>query len=84
MQPQSKDEVFLKPQPAADFKFGEKVASVFDDMLDRWVPFYQELVDERSVSFRSSACLEFMDFLGDGLARLCGCSLPQEERHAGK
>ena len=26
-----------------DFNFGEKVASVFDDMLDRSVPFYQEM-----------------------------------------
>ena len=27
----------------ADFNFGEKVASVFDDMLDRSVPFYREI-----------------------------------------
>lgn len=27
----------------ADFTFGEKVASVFDDMLDRSVPFYREI-----------------------------------------
>lgn len=37
-----KDEVFREPQPSADFAFGEKVARVFDDMLDRSVPFYQE------------------------------------------
>ena len=38
-----KDEVFKEPQPAvADFTFGEKVASVFDDMLLRSVPFYEE------------------------------------------
>lgn len=27
----------------SDFNFGEKVASVFDDMLERSVPFYQEI-----------------------------------------
>ncbi len=27
----------------ADFHFGEKVASVFDDMLDRSVPFHREI-----------------------------------------
>ena len=39
-----KDEVFKEPQgDIADFAFGEKVASVFDDMLDRSVPFYSEV-----------------------------------------
>ena len=39
-----KDEVFKDPQDAvADFTFGEKVASVFDDMLHRSVPFYDEV-----------------------------------------
>ena len=37
------DAVFREPQPVTDFEFGEKVASVFDDMLDRSVPFYQEI-----------------------------------------
>jgi tRNA (cmo5U34)-methyltransferase len=39
-----KDEAFGKPlDTIADFTFGEKVASVFDDMLDRSVPFYHEV-----------------------------------------
>jgi len=39
-----KDEVFKQPQKdVADFAFGEKVASVFDDMLLRSVPFYEEM-----------------------------------------
>jgi len=39
-----KDQVFRDPQTTiADFNFGEKVASVFDDMLDRSVPFYGEV-----------------------------------------
>ncbi|MCK6466978.1 MAG: carboxy-S-adenosyl-L-methionine synthase CmoA [Candidatus Brocadia sinica] len=38
----------------ADFNFGEKVASVFDDMLDRSVPFYREIqrmIVEMAVDF---------------------------------
>src|ERR1041385_5540200 len=41
--PGLKDEVFKETQPIADFAFGEKVAAVFDDMLDRSVPFYSEM-----------------------------------------
>src|SRR4026209_1988415 len=39
----TKDEVFREVESVADFNFGETVASVFDDMLDRSVPFYQEI-----------------------------------------
>src|SRR5512138_559808 len=39
----AKDEVFREVETVTDFNFGEKVASVFDDMLDRSVPFYQEM-----------------------------------------
>ena len=40
----SKDEIFNdKLNFIGDFHFGEKVASVFDDMLNRSVPFYQEI-----------------------------------------
>ena len=39
----ARDEVFRVAQTVGDFSFGEKVASVFDDMLDRSVPFYQEI-----------------------------------------
>ena len=50
-----KDEVFNQPLDAiADFNFGEKVASVFDDMLDRSVPFYREvqrMITEMAVDF---------------------------------
>jgi tRNA (cmo5U34)-methyltransferase len=39
-----KDEVYRETQESiADFTFGEKVASVFDDMLGRSVPFYDEM-----------------------------------------
>jgi len=40
---QNNDAVFDKPRPAFDFNFGEEVAKVFDDMVDRSVPFYGEI-----------------------------------------
>lgn len=49
-----KDEVFRQPQAIADFNFGAKVAAVFDDMLDRSVPFYREvqrMVSEMATDF---------------------------------
>jgi len=40
----SKDQVFNnKMESIGDFNFGENVAAVFDDMLNRSVPFYQEI-----------------------------------------
>lgn len=38
-----KDAIFSQPQTVADFSFTEKVAAVFDDMVDRSVPFYAEM-----------------------------------------
>lgn len=39
-----KDEVFKSEiEKASDFKFGENVAKVFDDMVNRSVPFYGEI-----------------------------------------
>jgi len=39
-----KDDVFnIKLPSVTDFEFGEQVASVFDDMLARSVPFYEEM-----------------------------------------
>lgn len=44
-----RDEVFNRQQDkAADFRFGSKVAGVFDDMVNRSVPFYDEI--QRMVS----------------------------------
>lgn len=38
------DQLYRESLPAvADFNFGPKVASVFDDMLERSVPFYREM-----------------------------------------
>jgi len=40
----NKDELFKEPQEQmGDFCFGEKVVSVFDDMVSRSVPFYYEI-----------------------------------------
>ena len=40
----NKDHVFKEEiKTAADFKFGAKVANVFDDMVNRSVPFYGEM-----------------------------------------
>ena len=40
----SKDEVFKDEiKKASDFKFNAKVAGVFDDMVNRSVPFYEEI-----------------------------------------
>lgn len=51
----SKDKIFKENMAhIADFNFGEKVASVFDDMLDRSVPFYREIqrmIMEMAVEF---------------------------------
>jgi len=39
-----KDEVFKEEiEKASDFKFGKNVANVFDDMVNRSVPFYSEI-----------------------------------------
>ena len=39
-----KDEVFAEPdQPVGDFSFNAKVADVFDDMVSRSVPHYEEM-----------------------------------------
>jgi tRNA (cmo5U34)-methyltransferase len=42
--PMGKDEVFKDEiEQASDFKFGANVANVFDDMVNRSVPFYGEI-----------------------------------------
>lgn len=44
MPPTPKDTLFNVNQVQEDFVFTERVAQVFDDMLDRSVPFYQEVI----------------------------------------
>lgn len=38
-----KDDVFREDQPVGDFAFDATVAGVFDDMVSRSVPFYEEM-----------------------------------------
>ena len=50
------DKIFATPRPIEDFNFGEETAIVFDDMLSRSVPFYDEIqrmVGELSADFAS-------------------------------
>ncbi|HEX9940952.1 MAG TPA: carboxy-S-adenosyl-L-methionine synthase CmoA [Thermoanaerobaculia bacterium] len=37
------DRLFAAPRRAQDFSFGQETAAVFDDMLERSVPFYEEI-----------------------------------------
>jgi tRNA (cmo5U34)-methyltransferase len=53
----TKDTIFRGTESVADFSFGANVASVFDDMLDRSVPFYQEIqrmISEMAADFAVS------------------------------
>ena len=47
-----KDEIF-KQKVQKQFEFDEKVASVFDDMLDRSVPFYKQM-QKLSITFANN------------------------------
>lgn len=38
-----KDQIFARPSPVTDFQFNQETATVFDDMVTRGVPFYQEI-----------------------------------------
>jgi len=39
-----KDKIFAKPI-TKEFEFNEEVAAVFDDMISRSVPYYQQSID---------------------------------------
>ena len=41
----ARDTLFNTKAPAEKFEFNDVVAEVFDDMLDRSVPFYKEVID---------------------------------------
>jgi len=40
-----KDNIYQDPQAPADFTFNSRVAEVFDDMLQRSVPCYHQVID---------------------------------------
>jgi tRNA (cmo5U34)-methyltransferase len=60
------DRLFAEARPSADFDFGEDTAAVFDDMLGRSVPFYDEI--QRMVAELAA------DFAQDGAIYDLGCS----------
>ena len=41
----ARDILFDNKSPAEKFEFNDRVADVFDDMLDRSVPFYKQVID---------------------------------------
>lgn len=41
--PELRDKVFAEQKPQTDFKFNAQTAKVFDDMVSRSVPFYDEM-----------------------------------------
>src|SRR4029453_430951 len=64
----AEDRLFARPRPRIDdFNFGKETAAVFDDMLDRSVPFYAEI--QRMVAELAA------DFAAEGTAIYdLGCS----------
>ena len=66
--PNGRDQIFAVPaERIADFDFGEKTAAVFDDMLERSVPFYDEM--QRMIGELTA------DYAADGTAVYdLGCS----------
>ena len=63
----AKDNIFQDQQTVKDFQFTPKVAEVFEDMLDRSVPCYRQLIGMTSQLLK--------EFLKDGdLIYDLGCS----------
>src|SRR5262245_40033111 len=85
---QEKDRIFSdKLTEVSDFRFGEKVASVFDDMLDRSVPFYQEIqrmIGEMAADFamEGTNCYDLGCSTGTTMIHLDKC-IPDQVRFIG-
>lgn len=62
------DRIFQDTNRAKDFSFDERVASVFDDMISRSVPFYSEVQ-----RIQSDLIVEFLPEI-DGVVCDLGCS----------
>ncbi len=44
----AKDDIYLEPRsPVPSFTFDEQVARVFDDMINRSIPFYREIIERQ-------------------------------------
>lgn len=49
----SRDEIYQKPQsPVPPFEFDDQVADVFEDMLQRSIPFYREIIRRQAQLIR--------------------------------
>lgn len=84
MKPSPKDDLFSRLDPPEKFQFNESVARVFDDMLERSVPFYrhcQNMVLELAPPFirNDSSIYDLGCSTGTLLSRLAG-SIPAEQR----
>jgi tRNA (cmo5U34)-methyltransferase len=51
-----KDTLFQTESVPEDFVFSDRVVEVFDDMLDRSIPFYKEIIRSIACLLRSSLC----------------------------
>ena len=71
----NKDKVFDKPI-AKQFEFDEEVASVFDDMLDRSVPYYKESLD-LTINF----ALKYLDENDKVYFTICGSTQELHETY---
>ena len=71
-----KDEVFRDEiEKASDFKFGANVAKVFDDMVNRSVPFYgeiQRMMAELSANHAAEGSFVY-DLLGHDFSSCDSC-----------
>ena len=57
-----RDRLFAVPRPVEDFDFGRDTAQVFDDMLERSVPFYEEqqrMIAELAADFVAPATVVY-------------------------
>lgn len=84
MKPSPKDDLFSHLETSEKFQFNESVARVFDDMLERSVPFYQHcqnMVLELAAPFihSDSNLYDLGCSTGTLLSRLAG-SIPPEQR----
>ena len=82
-----KDQLFVEPRRIDDFNFGTETAAVFDDMLDRSVPFYgeiQRMLGELSADFaaQGSSIYDLGCSTGTTLLHL-GSQLPQRVKFIG-
>jgi tRNA (cmo5U34)-methyltransferase len=62
------DRVFQQTTQVEDFTFDERVAKVFDDMVSRSVPFYNEVQ-----RIQSDLIMDFLPEIG-GMVCDLGCS----------